>query len=446
MKVFTHLVLRGLIAAAMVAATLGGHPALAAGAARGFDPKAVSDMTGFDPAKFENPSGDVVKIGVVAPFSGDAASVGQIYWATATWVAADINKRGGIAIDGKKKKIALIKGDTMGKPATTKQAAEKLCLQDKVDVLWGTAGSHLTAIIQAEADKYKKLHLNSGSLSDTLMEGKNFTPYTFQHIWTTYSVGQTLAKYFAGRKERKFYILNQDYIFGHELADSFKAGLAKYVPDAQIVGEDFHPLFNKDFAPYLTKVKASGAEVIFTGDWIPDSTNLLKQSRQMGVNTPIAGIFLDDINGLVAVGPEGSKGLVFASELLINYQDGIQQKWHQAWKTWTAPFNTPLYEWLGSTTGAYAESLYWLLDVMERAGSADPEKVIKVWEGDEWTGLIGQKLTMRACDHRVVRDTYVTEFVHPNKWYKDCAFMDQVTAIPAEFVTLPTPKDSSRCK
>ncbi|MFH1033986.1 MAG: ABC transporter substrate-binding protein [Pseudomonadota bacterium] len=446
MRVLRRAFCWGLSAVALLGVTLATGPAQAAGAAHGFNPGAVADMTGFDPTKFENPSGDVIKIGVLAPFSGDAAAVGQIYWATVTWVATDVNRRGGITIDGKKKKIALIKGDTMGKPANTKQAVEKLCLQDKVDVLWGTSGSHLTAIIQAEADKYKKLHLNSNSLSDNLMEGKTFTPYTFQHIWTTYSVGMTLGKYYASRKERKFYILNQDYVFGHELAESFKAGLKKYVPDAQIVGEDFHPLFNKDFAPYLTKVKASGAEVIFTGDWMPDSSNLIKQSRQMGINLPVAGIFLDDINALVAVGVEGSKGLVFASELLVNAQDGVQAKWHEAWKTWAAPYNTPLYEWLGSTTGAYTESLYWLLDVMERAGSTDPEKVIKVWEGDEWTGLIGQKLTMRACDHRVERDAYVSEFVSPNKWYKDCAYMDKIITIAAEFVTLPQPKDSSRCK
>jgi ABC-type branched-subunit amino acid transport system substrate-binding protein len=186
--------------------------------------------------------------------------------------------------------------------------------------------------------------------------------------------------------------------------------------------------------------------MILTGDWMPDSSNLIKQSRQMGINLPIAGIFLDDINALIAVGAEGSKGLIFASETLVNFQDGIQKKWNDAWKTWAAPYNTPLYEWLGSTTGAYTESLYWLLDAMERAGSTDPEKVIKVWEGDEWVGLIGEKLTMRACDHRVVRDTYVTEFVSPNKWYKDCAYMDKIITIPAEFVTLPQPKDSSRCK
>jgi ABC-type branched-subunit amino acid transport system substrate-binding protein len=436
------LALVGFIACLLLMLAAG--PVLAAG--HGFNLKDVSDMSDFDPDKFVNPTGDVIKIGVVAPFSGDAASVGHIHWAPITWAVTDINKRGGVTVDGKKKKIALFKGDTLGKPASTKQAVEKLCLQDKVDILWGTSGSHLAAIVQTEAEKYKKIHLNSSSLSDSLLEGKSFTPYTFQHIWTTYSVGRTFAKYFADRKERKFYILNQDYVFGHQLAEAFKEGLKQYLPDAQIVGEDFHPLFAKDFAPYLTKVKASGAEVIFSGDWMPDAANLLKQARQMGIMTPFADIFLDEANTLTALGPEGSKGLIFANQFILNDQDGINKKWNDSWKKWSPPYNTPLYEWLGGTTGAYTESIYWLLDVIERAGSTDPQKIIKVWEGDEWVGLLGKPLKMRACDHRVVRDTYAAEFVFPNRWYKDAAFMDKVTTIPAEFVTIPQPKDSERCK
>jgi hypothetical protein len=46
----------------------------------------------------------------------------------------------------------------------------------------------------------------------------------------------------------------------------------------------------------------------------------------------------------------------------------------------------------------------------------------------------------------VERDTYVTEFVHPNKWYDGCAHIGEVTTIPAQFVTIPQPKDSERCK
>ncbi|RLB14032.1 MAG: hypothetical protein DRG82_14580, partial [Deltaproteobacteria bacterium] len=84
-------------------------------------------------------------------------------------------------------------------------------------------------------------------------------------------VGDTFAYYYSKQPENKFYILDQDYMFGHDLAEAFKAGLKKYKPDAQIVGEAYHPLFAYDYAPYLTKIKASGAQVIFSGDWPPDS-------------------------------------------------------------------------------------------------------------------------------------------------------------------------------
>ena len=43
-----------------------------------------------------------------------------------------------------------------------------------------------------------------------------------------------------------------------------KNSLKKYKPDAEIVGEEYHPLFLKDFAPYLTKIQGSGAEVLIS--------------------------------------------------------------------------------------------------------------------------------------------------------------------------------------
>ena len=131
-----------------------------------FDFSKMSDMSGFDPSSFENPTGDVVKIGVVEAFSGPGAFNGQIYWMVNSWVAYDYNKRGGVMVDGKKKQIAVIKGDSQGKPAICKKITEKLCLEDKVDLIFGTAGSHLTLIVQQTAKKYKTVFMNTLSVSD----------------------------------------------------------------------------------------------------------------------------------------------------------------------------------------------------------------------------------------------------------------------------------------
>ncbi|MBI9076533.1 MAG: ABC transporter substrate-binding protein [Desulfatibacillum sp.] len=421
-------------------------PALAGGE---FKLEDMSDMSDFDPNNFQNPTGDTFKIGVLQIFSGPGAGNGELFWITTCWVAHDINKRGGIMIDGKKKLIEVIKGDTMGKPATTKKAAEKLVLEDKVDVLWGTSGSHLALVIQGVADRYKKIFHQSLSMSDSLMDEKNFNKYTFQTMWSTNQVGETTAYFYSQRKkEKKFYIICQDYLFGHSLAESFKKGLTKYYPEAEVVGEDYHPLFAKDFAPYLTKAKASGAEVIFTGDWLPDGGNLVKQARQLGVNVPFANIFIDEPNALSAIGPEGTKGLVNLNQYMgdANNEKGMAfgNKWKELWETkWEAPYNTLLYKWPGGTIGYAVETTYWMLDVFNRAGSSDPEKVIKVWEGDVYKGIGGNRLEMRACDHVVIRDTYATEYVYPNPWFTELSSGTEVFTIPAE---KSMPVDGARCK
>lgn len=86
-----------------------------------FDFSRMSDMSDFDPNNPVIPTGDTFKIAVLAPFSGPATTIGQVYWIAALWAATDYNKRGGIIIDGKKKLIQLIKGDTEFKPDVTKK-------------------------------------------------------------------------------------------------------------------------------------------------------------------------------------------------------------------------------------------------------------------------------------------------------------------------------------
>ena len=149
-----------------------------------FDFKSMGDMSDFDPANPVIPTGDTIKIAVVASFSGPAALVGQIYWASAPWAAHDINKRGGIMVDGKKKLVEVIKADHMSKPDQAKKICERMVLQEKVNVLWGTDGSNLQKIINETANKYKVIAINTASLSDELQDATNFSPLCLpdQHV------------------------------------------------------------------------------------------------------------------------------------------------------------------------------------------------------------------------------------------------------------------------
>ena len=58
-----------------------------------FDFNKMADMSDFDPSNPVIPKGDTFKIAVLAPFSGPATVIGQVYWLSVLWAATDYNKR-----------------------------------------------------------------------------------------------------------------------------------------------------------------------------------------------------------------------------------------------------------------------------------------------------------------------------------------------------------------
>jgi branched-chain amino acid transport system substrate-binding protein len=432
-----------------------------------FDANKMGDMSAFDPATVVFPKGDTIKIAVVASFSGPAALLGKIYWAAVASAAYDINQRGGIMVAGKKKFVEVIQADHMGRLDQCKKVAERMVLQEKVHVLWGTDQSHLMKVINQVADKYKVIAMNASSLSDDLMDAANFSRYAFMSSLQTDQVGRGLAYYYGQikKKEKKFYIICQDYSFGRSLAESFKKGLKEYYPEAKIVGEDYHKLFLTDFAPYLEKIKAAKPDVIFTGDWSPDGANLFKQARQMRIKQPFAHLFLDEPNFLHEVGVDTAKGNIqltqygvagpaFTTPEQIKYYKAWHDLWANKWKT--EPYNSRLFEHGSGNIGSYRQQTYWLLSVIERAGSTDPEKIIAVWENDTYRFSTGKVVKMRACDHKVIQELYVFKYVPaaeqkvsmnipPYYWYKNAASTGPTYKIPAEKVLPLIDQKLDRC-
>ena len=433
-----------------------------------FDANKVSNMSDYDPGNPVIPTGDTIKIALLQPFSGPAALNGDLSFQILQWVAHDINKQGGIWVDGKKKLVQIIKADHMGKPDQCKKVAERMVLQEKVHVLVGTSGSHLMKIIMEVGSKYKVVVHNAMALSDDLMDATQFNRYTFMTAYDTWSVGRGIAYYYGQirKKEKKFYIICQDYSFGRGMADGFKQGLKDYYPEAQIVGEDYHKLFLTDFAPYLTKIKASGAEVVYTGDWIPDLGNLIKQARQSGINIPFADRIMDDASMLSELGIEGSKGLVNLTSYEYTNpafktpeQIKFHNAWHDQWKNkWTkVPYNAKIMAYAEGQVGANLMQYYWLMSVIERARSTDPEKIIAVWENDSYKSLSGKVLKMRPCDHKAIQDLVANEFVPPQEqkisynmppyyWFNDCSYTGYLHVIPAAKVLPWMDQKLDRCK
>ena len=80
---------------------------------------------------------------------------------------------------------------------------------------------------------------------------------------------------------KKVYLFNQNYSHGQQVAKYAKEYLKRKRPDIEIVGEDLHPLAQvRDFAPYIAKIKASGADSVITGNWGSDLSLLVKAAER----------------------------------------------------------------------------------------------------------------------------------------------------------------------
>jgi ABC-type branched-subunit amino acid transport system substrate-binding protein len=155
---------------------------------------------------------------------------------------------------------------------------------------------------------------------------------------------------------------------------------------------------------------------------------------------PIASIYVDDPNVLQTIGGPAGAGMVILQTNLPSINTPLNNKfntlWNAAWQKWEKPYNNALYKWPANFLGSSAMSLYWLFDVMQRAGTTNSEKIIKVWEGDNYESFTG-KLHMRPQDHLMLSEIFLSELVFPNKWFSNCASWGPTVAIPRSLCTPP---------
>ena len=114
---------------------------------------------------------------------------------------------------------------------------------------------------------------------------------------------------------KKVYLLNQDYSFGHDVSREAQRALKARRPDIEIAGDEFHPIGRvKDFAPYVAKIRASGADAVVTGNWGNDLTLLVKAAREQGLNTKFYTFYGNSLGAPAALGDAGVKRVVAVAD------------------------------------------------------------------------------------------------------------------------------------
>ena len=371
---------------------------------------------------------DTVNIVVLDPISGTMKDVGdRTVWGV-QFAVDETNAAGGLL----GKQIKLIPEDTQMKPDVAARKAIRAIMEDKAKFILHNTSSAVAQALMDVAEKNKVIYLDLGAEADYLT-GKNFTRYMFRTCFTTGNRARAYAEFFKTKPWRKFYLMNQDYAFGHAVADDFKKMITKEIPDAKIVGEDFAPIGQKDFAPYISKILSSGAEIIFTGNYGADLANLIIQGAQMGLKLPVryATYFFDDDVQLPQTGQAAVGSFVNSTYLpTINtpQNKAFVERWHKKFKDTNHPYPA-------SNLGYTYNGAMFLFAAIKQAKSSDAEAVIKAFEGMEYAGLVGKQI-MRACDHQIVMPGPIGEIEAKSRIFP-FPFPDNPVMIPLDKVAVP---------
>lgn len=203
-------------------------------------------------------------------------------------------------------------------------------------------------------------------------------------------------------KIKKVYLLNQNYSHGQQVAKYFKEGLARKRPDTQIVGEDLHPFGQvKDFAPYVAKIKASGADTLVTGNWGQDMTLLIKAITEAGLKIPIYAYYAGVSGTPTALAAAGD---IEVYQIAYNHSNYTGEIGAMA-RDFKKKYNDDFY------TFSIYNGVVLLSEAMNKAKSIEPIKVAKAMEGLSFKGFNGES-QMRKSDHQMQQGLYIS------KWQK----------------------------
>ncbi len=242
------------------------------------------------------------------------------------------------------------------------------------------------------------LYLNDSAVDPDLTNSKcNYWHFRFDAD-TTMKM-EAMSSFISEQKDvKKVYLLNQNYSHGVQVAKYAKETLARKRPDIQIVGEDLHPLAQtRDFAPYIAKIKASGADTVITGNWGSDLSLLIKAANEGGYNGKFFTYYAGVTGTPTALGTNGA-GRVY--QIAYNHYNmgGQMQKWQDEFKK---KYNDDFY------TGSTIRIFETLGAAMAKAKSTDPVQVAAALEGIRVQSINGE-VEMRKTDHQLQQPLYMT--------------------------------------
>ncbi|MEV5874939.1 branched-chain amino acid ABC transporter substrate-binding protein [Streptomyces sp. NPDC052101] len=239
----------------------------------------------------DSKGGTTVVIGVDAPLTGDLSAIGLGIKNSVDLAVKQANKQK--LVDGVTFKMEAL--DDQAQPSSGQQNASKLVSESDVLGVVGPLNSSVAESMQKVFDDAKLVEVSPANTNPALTQGPNWatkkarTYKSYFRTATTDAIqGPFAAQYVYGKaKKKKVFVIDDKKTYGAGLAATFTDEFKKL--GGSVAGTEHINPDTKDYSAVATKVKNSGADVVYYGGEYPQAGPLSKQIKAAGANIPVVG-------------------------------------------------------------------------------------------------------------------------------------------------------------
>jgi ABC-type branched-chain amino acid transport systems, periplasmic component len=307
---------------------------------------------------------DSIKIGLNAELTGSVPVVGKSCVNAATMAVAEINAHGGLAVADKTVPIKLLVEDNEDKAESAAAVSQKFVSSGVLAMIGPNASRNaVPAAVVAESNRL--LMVSPWATNPKLTEGKK---YIFRACFTDDFQGNVVAafvyKKLGLKRAAVLFDVTSEYNKGIAIVfkESFvKAGGAMAAFESYSTGD-------KDFTAQLSKIKASGADVLFLPNYYSEVPLQIQQARQTGFTGSIVGSDSWGSEEILKLGKDMLNGLYFTTHYSADMATDRAKKF-------IAGYQAKYGSRPDDVAALTYDSFGLLFESIKRAGSRDPEKV-----------------------------------------------------------------------
>ena len=352
------------------------------------------------------PTGEPIRLAMIEGLSGPFANTGEAVFRNLVWATERVNARGGVPWPGGARPLVIERIDSKGQTEEAITALRSSVDRDVRIVLQGNSSAVAAGLIDAinkhnDRDPARQvLFLNYSAVEPTLTNEKcSFWHFRFDaHADMRMSALMSVIR--EDKALKSVYLIGQDYSFGHAVLAEARRQFAAQRPDVKIVGDELHPMARvKDFLPYATKIKASGAQAVLTGNWGNDLTLLIKAAREVGFEGRFYTFYGNALGAPAAMGDAGIGKVVAVADWFPNVKGAASEAFY---KDFRQRFPNPADDYVHLRMQLMIEALAQALArsaPQDGSNALNAQAIAQALEKAE-VGMAGHTGRMRAADHQ----------------------------------------------